>query len=610
MDAFVASRLPAATTSSTPQHAATAATHLRQSPLRQGGTASLTAGVLLALCSARGAGRPNHPRAARRRAEKVVRHMCHRNCHGGEHLSPERKRELEAICEKIATPGKGITATDEGPGTIGDRFEKVGVENTEEHRRIYRQMLYETPGINNYLSAAILDPETMYQKDDEGVPFPEALEKRGIIPGVKPHLKVYELPGTKDTVMQGLDSLAVRCREYKAAGAKFAKWRSPLQISRFGPTKMAIEANMNDLARYALICQDEGLVPIVEPDIVMKGDHDLETAVAVNVEVQATLYKAMLDHGVYMEGTILKTNLVNPGLSCDHDYSVEEIAVANMMVLRRVMPTAIRGVNFLSGGQSLEGAAARLNALNKVKKRLGRMPWNISFSWSWALQAPLLNICKGQGGKIPLKEMSELYLQELAIASAAAQGTYQEGFPPDVIREDEKKDAEAKKDEPKKEEEKKEEPKKDAEAKKEEPKKEEEKKEEPKKDAEAKKEEPKKEEEKKEEPKKDAEAKKEEPKKEDEKKKEPKKDAEAKKEEKKEEPKKDAEAKKDEPKKEEEKKEEPKKDAEAKKEEPKKEEKKEEPKKDAEAKKEEPKKEEKKEEPKKDAETQKEGVPA
>eukprot|EP00913_Durusdinium_trenchii_P025445 g23888.t1 len=333
MDAFVASRLPAATTSSTPQHAATAATHLRQSPLRQGGTASLTAGVLLALCSARGAGRPNHPRAARRRAEKV------------------------------------------GPGTIGDRFEKVGVENTEEHRRIYRQMLYETPGINNYLSAAILDPETMYQKDDEGVPFPEALEKRGIIPGVKPHLKVYELPGTKDTVMQGLDSLAVRCREYKAAGAKFAKWRSPLQISRFGPTKMAIEANMNDLARYALICQDEGLVPIVEPDIVMKGDHDLETAVAVNVEVQATLYKAMLDHGVYMEGTILKTNLVNPGLSCDHDYSVEEIAVANMMVLRRVMPTAIRGVNFLSGGQSLEGAAARLNALNKVKKRLGRMPW-------------------------------------------------------------------------------------------------------------------------------------------------------------------------------------------------------------------------------------------
>ncbi|CAK8986281.1 unnamed protein product [Durusdinium trenchii] len=610
MDAFVASRLPAATTSSTPQHAATAATHLRQSPLRQGGTASLTAGVLLALCSARGAGRPNHPRAARRRAEKVVRHMCHRNCHGGEHLSPERKRELEAICEKIATPGKGITATDEGPGTIGDRFEKVGVENTEEHRRIYRQMLYETPGINNYLSAAILDPETMYQKDDEGVPFPEALEKRGIIPGVKPHLKVYELPGTKDTVMQGLDSLAVRCREYKAAGAKFAKWRSPLQISRFGPTKMAIEANMNDLARYALICQDEGLVPIVEPDIVMKGDHDLETAVAVNVEVQATLYKAMLDHGVYMEGTILKTNLVNPGLSCDHDYSVEEIAVANMMVLRRVMPTAIRGVNFLSGGQSLEGAAARLNALNKVKKRLGRMPWNISFSWSWALQAPLLNICKGQGGKIPLKEMSELYLQELAIASAAAQGTYQEGFPPDVIREDEKKDAEAKKDEPKKEE-KKEEPKKDAEAKKEEPKKEEEKKEEPKKDAEAKKEEPKKEDEKKEEPKKDAEAKKEEPKKEEEKKEEPKKDAEAKKEEpkkedKKEEPKKDAEAKKEEPKKEEEKKEEPKKDAEAKKEEPKKEEeKKEEPKKDAEAKKEEPKKEEKKEEPKKDAETQK-----
>jgi len=337
---------------------------------------------------------------------------------------------LEAICEKIATEGKGITATDEGPGTIGGRFENVGVENTEEHRRIYRQMLYETPGINNYLSAAILDPETLYQKDDEGVPFPEALEKRNIIPGVKPHLKVYELPGTPgDTVMQGLDSLAQRCKEYKAVGAKFAKWRSPLQISRFGPTRTAIESNMNDLARYALICQDEGLVPIVEPDIVMKGEHDLETAIAVNIEVQSTLYKAMLEHGVYMEGTILKTNLVNPGLSCDLDYSIEEIAIANMMVLRRTMPVAIRGVNFLSGGQSLEGAAARLNALNKVKNRMGRMPWNISFSWSWALQAPLLDLCKGKGGKIPLKEMSELYLQELAIASAAATGSYQDKVP-------------------------------------------------------------------------------------------------------------------------------------------------------------------------------------
>ncbi|CAJ1349501.1 unnamed protein product [Effrenium voratum] len=474
-----------------------------------GALAAVAAGVAGASARRRG----TITAAAKCRGARIARKAwrAYRNCHGGEHLSPERKRQLEAICEKIATTGKGITATDEGPGTIGDRFAKVGVENTEEHRRVYRQMLYETPGVNNYLSAAILDPETLHQKDDEGVLFPRALEQRGIICGVKPHLKVYELPGALgDTVMQGLDSLAMRLREYKEAGAKFAKWRSPLQISRYSPTKAAIEANMRDLARFALICQEEGLVPMVEPDIIMKGDHDLETAVAVNVEVQTNLYKAMLEHGVYMEGALLKTNLVNPGLSCDTEYMVEEIAVANLMTLRRVTPVAIKGVNFLSGGQSLEQAAARLNALNKVKQVKGSCPWNLSFSWSWALQAPLLRLCEGKGGKLPLKEMSELYLKELAIASAAAQGKYEEGKQPEVIRDtagakkEDKKPVEAKKEEPKKEEAKKEEKK--PEAKKEEPKKEEAKKQDNK--PEAKKEEAKKED------KKPVEAKKEEPKKE------------------------------------------------------------------------------------------------
>jgi len=204
------------------------------------------------------------------------------SCHGGTHLSAEAKAELVKIAEQIATPGKGITACDEGPATIGSRLEPVGVENSEESRRIYRQMLFETEGADKYLSAAILDPETMFQKNDKGVPFPEALTARGILPGFKPHLKVYELPGTGgDTVMQGLDSLAVRCREMKAAGATFAKWRSPLKITGTAPTDLAIEANMRDLARYALICQDEGLVPIVEPDIVMAGTHDLDTAASL-----------------------------------------------------------------------------------------------------------------------------------------------------------------------------------------------------------------------------------------------------------------------------------------------------------------------------------------
>ena len=282
------------------------------------------------------------------------------SCHGGAHLSAERKAELEAICAAIGQAGKGITACDEGPGTIGSRFENVGVVNTEENRRSYRQMLFETPGANEYLSAAILDPETLYQKSTtNGKLFPEVLSDLGIVPGVKPHLKVYALPGQSGaTVMQGLDSLAVRLQEYKDAGCKFAKWRSPLEIDVAAgqPSELTIETNMKDLARYALICQDVGLVPIVEPDISLKGDHDLETAVRVNVKVQSMLFKSMLDHGVYMEGALLKSNMVNPGKKCKTKYTVDELAVANLQVFRRCFPTAMVSANFLSGGQSLEDA--------------------------------------------------------------------------------------------------------------------------------------------------------------------------------------------------------------------------------------------------------------
>jgi len=344
-------------------------------------------------------------------------------CHNGVHLSAERKAELERICALIATPGKGITACDEGPGTIGGRFEAVGIENTEENRRAYRQMLFETPGAADYLSAAILDPETLYQKSSTSDKlFPEVLSELGIVPGVKPHLKVYKLPGQENTVMQGLDSLAVRCREYAAAGAQFAKWRSPIEIdvSAGQPSDLVIQANMHDLARYALICQDEGLVPIVEPDVSLKGDHDLETAVYINVKIQSELYKAMLDHGVFMEGSILKSNMVNPGKDCPVHYTVDELAEANLQVFRRCFPTAMKSANFLSGGQSLENAAARLDAINKLKTT--QDPWNLSFSWSAALQMPLFQLAKDRDGELCLEEMSKLYLEELQIAGAAARG--------------------------------------------------------------------------------------------------------------------------------------------------------------------------------------------
>lgn len=199
----------------------------------------------------------------------------------------------------------------------------------------------------------------------------------GIVPGVKPHLKVYTLPGTSgDTVMQGLDSLAARCREYYKAGARFAKWRSPIVIdTKLGrPTELAMKSNMQDLARYALICQSEGLMPIVEPDVSLSGTHTLEEAIDVNIRVQSELFKSMIEHGVYMAGSTLKPNIINPGRDCPKSYSVEDIARANIFVLEQSFPVAMKGANYLSGGQSLEQAASRLSAINKIK---GKCPWNL-----------------------------------------------------------------------------------------------------------------------------------------------------------------------------------------------------------------------------------------
>eukprot|EP00882_Tetradesmus_deserticola_P020808 GHRQ01022490.1.p1 GENE.GHRQ01022490.1~~GHRQ01022490.1.p1 ORF type:complete len:264 (+),score=124.26 GHRQ01022490.1:90-794(+) len=220
--------------------------------------------------------------------------------------------------------------------------------------------------------------------------------------------------------MQGLDSLAQRLQQYKDAGAVFAKWRSPLAIDEANgqPSDFVIEANMLDLARYALICQDVGLVPIVEPDVSMAGTHSLESSLAINTKIQSVLYRALLEHGVFMEGVILKSNIVNPGKQCPVPYSVDEIAQANIDLFRRVMPVAVRSANFLSGGQSLADAAARLSVMNQKK---GNLPVNLSFSWSAALQMPLFALCQGS---LKLPEMQALYLQELAVASAAATGQH------------------------------------------------------------------------------------------------------------------------------------------------------------------------------------------
>jgi fructose-bisphosphate aldolase class I len=257
--------------------------------------------------------------------------------------------------------------------------------------------------------------------------FPHVLKGRGIIPGVKPHLKVYELPGTGgDTVMQGLDSLAVRARDYYRAGARFAKWRSPLVMdmttTHKRPTLLAIQSNMKDLARYALICQSEGLMPIVEPDIVLQGTHTRQEAVRTNIQVQSELYKAMLEHGVYMAGCTLKPNMVLPGIDCPQSYTVEQLAQANVFVMEQCFPAAMPGANYLSGGQSLEQALARLNAIN-ICAQEKKLPWNLSFSWSKAIQLPLLETCVTQGN-MDLDAIGKLYLKELKLASDASKGQY------------------------------------------------------------------------------------------------------------------------------------------------------------------------------------------
>ena len=358
-------------------------------------------------------------------------------------LSPELKAKLEAVVEHIGQPGKGISACDESARTINPRFEKVGVEASEDRRRAYRQMLFEAEGAEQLVSGAILDPETVFQKSDKGVPLPKLLAERGILPGVKPSLTVYKLPGCDgETVMQGLDSLAERLREYREAGCVFAKWRSPLDVDVAAgkPSQLAIEANMRDQARYALICQSEGIVPIVEPDLVLAGTHTLEDAVEINVRVLNALFSSMAEHGVHLEGCILKVNMVNAGKNGPVTYSAEEIADANLRTLRRTLPVAVRTVNYLSGGQPLVDACTRLDAINRLKTQRGGdryAPWNLSYSWSAAIQLPLFELCRDGAlardvaTGLPLTAMAAQYLANLRIASAAAKGELAAALVPD-----------------------------------------------------------------------------------------------------------------------------------------------------------------------------------
>jgi len=305
----------------------------------------------------------------------------------------EYTSELEATISAMAQKGRGILAADESSPTIAKRFEAINVESTEELRRAWRSLLVTTEGLGEYISGIILFEETLGQKTGDGRTIPEAAWSQKIVPGIKVDKGKIPLalsPG--DLVTQGLDGLADRLRHYKQQGARFAKWREVYAIDKNAPTQHGIEVNAEMLARYASVCQEEGLVPIVEPEVLMDGDHDIDRHAQVTEAVQHAVFHALHRHNVVMELMILKPNMVLPGKSCQRA-KPGEVAAATLKVLRRTVPAAVPSINFLSGGQGPEEATANLNALNQ---HAPDAPWLLSISYGRALQQTPLHAWFGK----------------------------------------------------------------------------------------------------------------------------------------------------------------------------------------------------------------------
>jgi len=332
--------------------------------------------------------------------------------------TPKHAAELIKTAKAIGAPGKGILAADESTGTIAKRFASINTENTEANRQKYRQLLFKTPKMEDYISGVIMYEETLYQKSDEGVPFPELLKSKNVITGIKVDTGVVELPGTHgETSTTGLDGLAKRCAKYYEAGARFAKWRAVLKIDeKTGcPSTLAMQENAWGLARYAAICQSEGLVPIVEPEILMDGPHTIEHCAKVTEEVLSYCYKALADNHVMLEGTMLKPNMICPGSECPKSVTTAEMAFHTVMTLRKAVPPAVPTICFLSGGQSEEEATLNLNAMNAITAV--SKPWSLTFSYGRALQASCL---KAWGGKDENIDKAKQVLFERAKANGEA----------------------------------------------------------------------------------------------------------------------------------------------------------------------------------------------
>ncbi len=301
--------------------------------------------------------------------------------------------QLEKTIEEMVDDHRGILAADESLPTMEKRFKPIGVESTEETRRAWRSLLVTTPGLGEYISGIILFEETLDQKTDEGVPIPEAAARQGIVPGVKVDKGKGPLSGAPgDLVTRGLDGLGERLRTYMEQGARFAKWREVYPVTRHNPTLLGRKANAEVLARYAAVCQELGVVPIVEPEVLMDGDHDIDRCAEVTEQVLHEVFHALHLHKVRFEYMLLKPNMVLPGKECRRA-EPEEVAEATLRVLKRVVPAAVPSINFLSGGQGPEEATANLNAINQAR---GNAPWQLSISYGRALQQPALHAWMGK----------------------------------------------------------------------------------------------------------------------------------------------------------------------------------------------------------------------
>ena len=327
--------------------------------------------------------------------------------------------ELHETAKALVAEGKGILAADESTGTIKKRFESINLESTEDRRRAYREMLFTTPGVEDYISGVILFDETIRQSAKDGTPFPKLLQDKGIIPGIKVDKGAKPLAlADRETITEGLDGLRDRLTEYRALGARFAKWRATYSITDELPSNYCIWTNAHALARYAALCQEAGLVPIVEPEVLQNGTHTIERSYHVTALVIDAVYRELFDQRVDVQGTLLKPNMVLSGYDAKKRAGHDEIADSTLKCLETHVPAAVPGIVFLSGGQSDEDATANLNAMNAS----GPHPWQLSFSYGRALQAPAL---KAWGGKDENAEAGQrAYYHRAKMNAAARTGSY------------------------------------------------------------------------------------------------------------------------------------------------------------------------------------------